>query len=151
MYYGVTPLGGGLEVRMRAVSDPREGGRLPNAVQVRIMNGGALLAYEDLPVGKGMRLSSNLRLDLLDVRRWAEFRGSRDASMWPAYAGFLCALAGTILMFAVVRVDSIVEVRRTDQGERVFVALRPHRFAPLFRERFEALARREGAPPGSLG
>ena len=151
VYYGVATLGGGLEIRMRAAGNPKEGGSLPDAIQVRIMNGGALLAYGDLPVGKGMRLLSNLRLDLLQVRRWAEFKGSRDASTWPAYAGFLFALAGAILMFAVVRIDSVVDVRRTDEGERVFVALCPHRFAPLFKERFEALARREGAPPESLG
>ena len=64
-----------------------------------------------------------------------------------AYAGFLLAGVGALLIFLVVRVDELVSVVPCEEGERVVVALRAQRFAPLFRERLEGVARREGAPP----
>jgi len=68
-------------------------------------------------------------------------RGSHDPALWLAYLGFALVIAGAVLIFAVVKVDACVLVTPLGERERVFVALKPHRFAPLFQERFEQLVR----------
>ena len=45
------------------------------------------------------------------------------------------AILGIVLLFGFVPVDEAVFV----EGDRVVIAMRPQRFAPLFAERFERL------------
>jgi hypothetical protein len=70
---------------------------------------------------------------------WIRLRGSRDSAMWLAYLGFALAVIGATMIFTLVKVDACVIISPAGDRERVFVALRPQRFAPLFEERFQRL------------
>ena len=48
-------------------------------------------------------------------------------------------LGGALLMYAVIRVETVVRVEPDGDGARLWVAMRPQRFTPLFAERFERL------------
>jgi ResB-like family protein len=132
----------GLELRLRAMGGAR--GERPAALEVRALRDGALVALGSLRPGEALALSGGGRIALADLRWWARFSASRDLSAWPAFAGFFLALLGAVLMFTLVPVDEAVIVRVEGDRERVVVALRPLRFAPLFRERLERLVRDEG-------
>jgi len=71
---------------------------------------------------------------------------SRDPTAWPMFAGFAIAIVGVMFMFLFVRVDSMVVSEPDGEGEKVTLAMRPQRLAPLFAERFERLVERESAP-----
>lgn len=137
---------GGTEVRLSA-PDRGEPGP-PKVLRARVLRRGALLFIGDLAAGQGVEWGSGERLGLLGVATWVELRGTRDPSVWLLALGAAVAVLGIALSFAVVRVDTAVIVEPAGPGERVQVALRAHRFAPLFAERFEELVRREGGPPG---
>ncbi len=137
-------LPGGLYLRLRAVGGPR--GERPADLEVRALRDNALVAFGNLRPGTGLAIPGGGRVAVADLRWWARFSATRDLSAWPAYVGFGVALLGAVLMFTLVPVDEAVIVRRHGERESVAVALRPHRFAPIFRERFERLVRDEGGP-----
>ena len=133
------PLPGGLDLRLRAAAGPRR----PDAVDVRVLSGGALIAAARLGPGGALALPEGGSLALREVRWWVRLVASRDPSAWPAYAGFALAVAGLALAIAAVRVDVLVVAEPAGAGERVVVALRPRRLAPLFAGEFDRLVRRE--------
>lgn len=140
---------GGLQllVRGRLGAD----GALPSRLEVRLLRGGGLLFVGSLLPGQGVEVGGGIHLDLAGVRYWAVFRGTRDASTGIAFAGFVLAALGAVLMFAVVKVDTAVVVRPGTSGERVLVALKANRFPALFAERFERLVRQVAERDGARG
>ena len=105
------------------------------------MRDGALLFTGDARPGQTASLRTGEKLVLLGTPFWVRLRGSRDPALGLAYLGFGLVMAGVVLIFAVVKVDACVLVTPMGERERVFVALKPQRFAPLFQERFEQLVR----------
>ena len=114
-------------------------GAHPERVEVRVMREGALLFTGDARAGQTLALRSGERLVLHGTPFWVRLRGSHDPALGLAYLGFALVMAGAVLIFAVVKVDACVLVTPMGERERVFVALKPQRFAPLFQERFEQL------------
>ncbi len=133
-----------LELRLLARVGPA--GERPEAVDFRALRRGATLAAGMLRPGEEVQLPDGGRVALVALRYWARFTASRDFSTWPAYVGFALALLGATLMFAFVKVDTAVIVTPIGDRERVIVAMRPQRLAPLFRSDFERLVRDEGGP-----
>lgn len=146
-YYASLDAPGGEQVLLRA--SPGVEGALPEEVELRVLRDTALLFAGSLAAGQAMELASGQTIELHALRYWATFQGARDPSRWVAFAGFVVAGLGALLMFAVVKVDTAVVVTPTESGERVLVALRAQRFAPLFAERFEALVREQLGPGGA--
>ena len=126
----------------------RDTGSLPEAIEVRLFRAGSLAWVGALRPGEGALVAPKLLVSLVAVRWWLRIGGTRDASLPIAYAGFTFVAVGAFLIFAVVPVAEAVIVECTPKGERVTVALRPRRFAPLYADRLAELASREGAPPG---
>jgi hypothetical protein len=122
----------GWEVRLSA-AQPEEG--VPDRAEVRAVRGGALLALQTVPVGGRLALDPGTSLELAGFGRWATVKANRDPSLPLFVAGVVTALLGVLLMFGVVTVDSAA----WREGDRLVVAMRPHRFAPLFGDRFERL------------
>ncbi len=137
---------GGTDVRLS--SPPRGEPGPPSTVRLRVLRRGALRFTGDLEAGQGVEWPDGERLGVLAIASWAEIRGARDPSVWLLAAGAAVAILGVVLMFTVIRVDTAVVTEPTPAGERVLVALRTQRLAPLFADRFEELVRREGGPPG---
>lgn len=137
-----TPGPGSLRARIR-VPMPADGSR-PNHVEVRILQGESRVAEANLRPGEALALPGGGGFRLHGIPYWARLHGSRDPAIGLAYAGFMVALAGAILTYGVTRVDELVSVTPEDGRERVVVALKPHRFAPLFQERFARLVREQG-------
>lgn len=134
----------GVELRLRGTAPL-------DALQVRFIKDGGLLFVGRLTPGVQADLPGKGRVVLLDIRSWARFNASRDVALWLAYVGFGLITLGALLIFAVVQVDTYIEVRTADDGrERVVVAMRPKRFVPLFKEGFEALVAKEGGDPAAL-
>lgn len=139
-FEGFEVLLGGYEVRLRA--RPPAPGMVPRVVEARLVRRGALLYVGGLAVGQEATAGDGTRLRIHDVRRWAEFHGTRDLSAPLAYAGFVLAILGAVLIFAVSRIDTAVIAHPTPSGQRILIALRVQRFAPLHAERFERLVAR---------
>lgn len=133
-----------LEARLRAGVDGS--GALPGRVELRILRAGGLLFVGNLAAGQAVDLPGGASVALIRIGYWARFTASSDPSTWFAYAGFLLCVIGAALAVCVVRVDSAVVVTPVDGGERVFVALKPARFAPLYAERFEQLVNELDGP-----
>lgn len=129
---------------VRARCEPGAGDRRPRAAEVRVLRRGGLLASGTLAPGDALALPDGGRLVLNDLRWWARFDGARDPSAVPAYVGLAVVVLGAILVFGVIPVDVLVRVEPDGELERVTVALRAGRLAPLFAERFAALVAREG-------
>jgi hypothetical protein len=141
--YGAYAHGPGrIRARLRAPmpADDRRAG----VVEVRILDGAATVAEGTLAPGEALALPGGGSLKLHGLPYWARLRGTYDPGLGLAYFGFMLALLGGALTYGVVRVDELVSVTPEAAGERVVVALRPHRFAPLYRERFERLVRDHG-------
>jgi cytochrome c biogenesis protein ResB len=115
------------------------GGAHPESVEVRVMRDGALLFTGDTRPGQRVSLQSGEKLVLYGTPFWVRLRGSHDPALALAYLGFALVMVGAVLMFAIVKVDACVLVTTLGERERVFVALKPQRFAPLFQERFDQL------------
>ncbi len=135
----------GTDVHLRSEVPP-DGSR-PVTLEVRATRDGGLLCSGELRAGEAIQLTDEGRIELHALPYWVRIRGSRDPGRWVTYAGFALILMGAMLLFTVIKVDTCVEVTPQGDGERVFVALRAQRFAPLFRERFEGLVRSEGGEP----
>ncbi|MEI6779348.1 MAG: cytochrome c biogenesis protein ResB [Verrucomicrobiota bacterium] len=116
-------------------------GAHPESIEVRVMRDGALLFTGDARPGQAVSLRSGEKLLLLGTPFWVRLRGSHDPALGLAYLGFVLVMAGLALIFAVVKVDACILVTRMGERERIFVALKPQRFAPLFQERFDQLVR----------
>ena len=130
-YRGRLVLDGGRELRFRVT----QGARRTEVVEVRVLRGPALLAVASLAPGAEMALGPGESLRLAGLPWWGQFWGSRDASQPFFFAGVTTAILGIVLLFGFVPVDEAVFV----EGDRVVIAMRPQRFAPLFAERFERL------------
>lgn len=132
--WGTVALAGGREARLKALIGPA--GRAEK-LEVRLARGRTLLGVAELVPGAEAAIGEGETLALAGLPYWVQLRGSRDPT-WPLFfAGVAVAIVGASLMFGVVRVDSGVFV----EGDRVVVALRPQRFAPLYGERFDALCK----------
>ena len=137
----------GRELRLRAPLEARAA-RPPQVVEARLLSGTTLLAAGRLEPGAVLKAPGG-DLTFRGARWWVKVEATRDPSTWQAYLGFALALVGVILMFGVIRTDELVAVEPLPPAEgrppqeRVVVALRARRLAPLFAERFEALVRRE--------
>lgn len=132
----------GLQAHLRTQVD--NAGNPPSKVEVRVMGGNALLHAGETLVGDTVSLPSVGKLVVLGLPFWARLRGSRDPSLGLAYAGFVLVNAGAAIMFMVVKVDTCVTVMPLGDRERVFVALKSQRFAPLYSERFERFVGEQG-------
>jgi hypothetical protein len=141
-YGGASKETRGVHAHFRANVDGA--GNRPAGVEARVMRGDVLLYAGTLQVGEALKLADGINLALLGVPFWARLNASRDPSLWIAYAGFFLVLIGSVIMFAVIKVDTCVQVTQTDNGEHVFVALKAQRFSPLYRDQFERLVRDEG-------
>lgn len=119
-------------------------GRRPDHAEVRILDGASTLAEATLTPGETLPLPGGGRLKLHGLPYWARLHGHHDPALGLAYLGFALALLGAALTYGVVKVDEFVSITPADGTERVVVALRPHRFAPLFQERFERMVREHG-------
>lgn len=141
--FGAYALGpGALRARLR-VPMPADG-RRPDHVEVRVLNGHASLAEAVLKPGETIHLPGGGLLRLYSLPYWTRLHGNHDPAIGLAYFGFALALLGAALTYGVVWVDEMVAIIPEGDMERVVVALRPHRFAPLFRDRFERLVREHG-------
>jgi hypothetical protein len=134
----------GREVRLRGALGSN--GELPQDLDVRVLQSGALLMTGPLRVGEPMNLPDGTVITLVDLRYWAQFTASRDAFLPIAYLGFVLAIAGAACLFLLVRVDTAIGVEPGPDGERIWAALRARRFTPLYAERFERLVRDNGGP-----
>ena len=123
----------------------------PGRIDLRVVRAGALLASANLSPGEGIRLPGAGALELRDVSSWVRVVAQRDASTAVVYTGFGLACAGALLMYGVIRVESSVVWQPTEQGVLLKVAMRPHRFAPLFTARFEGLVAESQAELSALG
>jgi len=138
------PLPGRRELRLR--SPPASGAvRPPGVVEVRLLERDTLLAAGRLQPGSQLALPGGASIVLRDVRWWVRVMASRDPTAWPMFAGFAIAIVGVMFMFLFVRVDSMVVSEPDGEGEKVTLAMRPQRLAPLFAERFERLVERESS------
>lgn len=123
---------GDLELRFRANARPR-----PRSLETRVLSGGVLLGISQLDLGSQIGFGGGRALRLQALSYWVQLRGSRDPSRPLFFAGVTIGIAGVVLMFGFTRVDTGVFV----EGDRLVVALRPHRFAPLYADRFERLCK----------
>ena len=134
-----------LLARIRA-PEPASGMR-PGAVEIRILDGSAAIGEGTLKPGEALAFGGGGSLRLHGLPYWVRLHGNHDPALGLAYLGFALALLGATLIFAVVKVDELVSVSLEGDAERVVVALRPGRFAPLFKDRFERLLREQGGQP----
>jgi hypothetical protein len=141
--YGAYAQGpGALRARVRAPFSAE--GQRPGMVEVRILEGSVTVAEGTLKPGDTLPLPGGGFLKLHHLPAWARLHGKHDPALALACLGFILALLGAALTYGVTRVDELVSVAPEGMDERVVVALRPHRFVPLFQERFEALVREHG-------
>ncbi len=124
--------GGGLEVRMRTGGE----GELASA-ELRVLRDGVLLSVNEVSPGAELPVGAGESLRVASLARWALLKASVDPSRPIFFAGIAIGIVGVVLMLGVARVDEGVFV----EGDNVVVALRPHRFAPLYAERFERMRR----------
>jgi hypothetical protein len=137
-------LEGGLEVVARGAEGP--GGTSPGALEVRLLRRGALLHVGPLSPGAAVPLPGDRAFVLDSVRRWARFEVTRDLSAPLAFVGFALSIVGAVVLVVLIPFDVAVVVSPDPSGERVRVALRPHRLPAVFEERFQRLVREEGGP-----
>lgn len=121
------------------------GSERPAGFEYRVMRGPALIAAGRLGVGERIDLLGGETLALRGAPMWARLHGSCDSALWLAYVGMILTMAGAAMMFCLVKLDFCVVVTPLGERERVFVALKPQRFAPLFQERFEKLVREQSS------
>ena len=144
-YAGTAQGPGGLHLALRSGLGPA--GRHPSRMEIRVLRGGALLFAGSMRVGERMALpGSGASLGLEGLPFWIRLHGSRDPALGLALAGFVLVLAGATLLFGVVPIDTCVVVAPLGETEWVFVAVRPLRFAPLYRGLFDRLVQDQGGP-----
>ncbi len=136
---------GALALQARVQLSPAE--PRPSSVELRVTQDATLLYVGRVAVGGTVSLPGGQSLRLDGLPFWARLHGSRDPGLGLVYAGFLLGLLGATLTYTVTRVDELVQITPEDGEERVRIALRPLRFAPLFQDRFERLVRAHGGQP----
>ena len=114
-------------------------------VELRVMKDNALRFIGEVRMGEEIPVPGGLTVALDGSPFWARIRASRDPSLWLAYLGFALLIAGATILFAIIRLDFCLAITPMGDRERVFVALKPHRFAPLFEERFQRLVQEQAA------
>ena len=117
----------------------------PESVEVRVMRGGGLLFAGQLAVGQTLTLPGGASLALRGTPMWGRLHGSRDSALWLAYLGMILTMLGATMIFTLIKLDCCIVITPLGATERVFIALKPQRFAPLFHERFEKLVREQSA------
>ncbi len=140
-YEGELADGGNLRAHFRAHID--RAGNHPDSAEVRVMSGRALIAAGTLPAGASLAVPGGGSITLKGLPFWARLQGSRDSALWLAYLGMILTMAGAALMFCLIKLDCCVIITPLGARERVFIALKPQRFAPLFQERFDRLVREQ--------
>lgn len=146
VYEAVDSFPGGFEVRLRA--NTGNSAHLPSGLELRVTEGRILRHVGRLEPGDVRPVAPLRVLQLHGITWWTRFRGSRDQSLGLAYLGLGLVSLGALLIFAVVRVDTAVVVAPLDGGrERVTVALKAARFAPLYQDAFDALVAANGPRP----
>ena len=140
-YEGELAAGKNLRAYFRSHID--RAGNHPDAAEIRVMSGNVLLAAETLPAGATLALPDGGKITLQGLPFWARVHGSRDAALWLAYTGMILTMTGAALMFCLIKLDFCVVVTPLGEREKISVALKPQRFAPLFHERFERLVREQ--------
>jgi hypothetical protein len=136
---------GGLKVILHSHSER------PSDLELRVMRGNALLTAGTLGLGESLALPNGERLTLRAAPMWARLRGNCDSALWLAYAGMCLAMAGAAMMFCLVKLDFCVVVTPLGEREKVFLALKPQRFALLFQERFDRFVREQREHGSSRG
>ncbi|MBL0311285.1 MAG: cytochrome c biogenesis protein ResB [Holophagaceae bacterium] len=119
----------------------------PSVLELRVTEGPALRFVGRLSPGDTAVLPGGGSVHLVHLPFWARLHGDHDPGLWLVYAGFLLGLLGSALTYTVIRVDERVSITPEGDQERVAIAMKPHRFAPLFKERFERLVREHGGWP----
>ncbi|HJV22019.1 MAG TPA: cytochrome c biogenesis protein ResB [Holophagaceae bacterium] len=119
----------------------------PGQAELRVVADGTLRAVGRVPLGGELPVPGMGTLRLHGLPFWVRLQGDRDVALPLAYLGFLLVILGGTLTYAVVRVDELVSVTPEGSQERVHIGMRPHRFAPLYRDRFERLVRHHGGTP----
>ncbi len=132
----------GIEVHLRA--DRSRSGALPNQVFARVLIDSGLRYAGPLAPGQGVNLGQGQHLAIAEIRHWSQFRARRDATLWLAWLGLASGLLGALLIYGVTPVAWMVRVDPLGDREHVVIRMRPLRFVPLFRERFDELVRTEG-------
>lgn len=125
-----------------------DAGNRSGILEARVMHGDALVSATELPVGGTLALPDGGRITLHGLPTWARLHGSRDSALPLAFAGMLLAMLGATMMFTLIKRDCCVVITPLGECERVFVALKPQRFAPLFQERFEQLVNEQRSRSG---
>ncbi|MEI7809882.1 MAG: hypothetical protein WCJ07_15495, partial [Verrucomicrobiota bacterium] len=138
-YAGESAGPGGLRAYVSAAAER------PANIEVRVMRGAGLLAASSLHVGETLKLPNGANLTLRGTPMWARLHGSHDAALWLAYLGMILTMLGATMIFTLIKLDWCVVITPLGATERVFIALKPQRFAPLFQERFEKLVREQSA------
>ena len=116
-----------------------DAGNRSGILEARVMHGDALVSATELPVGGTLALPDGGRITLHGLPTWARLHGSRDSALPLAFAGMLLAMLGATMIFTLIKRDCCVVITPLGERERVFVALKPQRFAPLFQEKFDQL------------
>lgn len=128
--------GADLEVRLRGFIGADA--KLPRELELRVLRRGGLLALGRIAPGRSLQLPGGHALSLDGIRYWGKLEASQDRARPLAFAGIALMALGALLLFAVVPVDrALIPLG----GGKVLAAMRPHRFAPLFQEDFEAWTR----------
>ena len=115
-----------------------------NSIEMRVMKDNALLHVGKINVGQTIQLPEGQTLLLHGMPLWARLNASSDPALWLAYLGFALGLIGSVIIFFLTKNDTCVIVTPAGDIERVFVALRVQRFAPLFEHRFRQLVQEQG-------
>jgi hypothetical protein len=126
-----------------------DAGNRSGILEARVMHGDALVSATELPVGGTLALPDGGRITLHGLPTWARLHGSRDSALPLAFAGMLLAMLGATMIFTLIKRDCCVVITPLGERERVFVALKPQRFAPLFQERFEQLVNEQRSRNGA--
>lgn len=135
----------GVELHLRA-TQPKDHS-LPQGFEARVLVDGGLRYAGPLGLGQGVALGGERAVVLREIRPWARLRASRDPILPVVWLGLLFATLGAACMVVFVPVDLLVRIDDAGAEERVRVALRPARYAPLHADRFAALVRAEGGNP----
>lgn len=139
---GVLSGPGGLTADVR--TNPGVDDARPDRLELRFRNDQGEERRGWVAPGEAVMLPGRVALQLHGLRYWVRLRGSRDPGLVLFYLGLAVTIAGAVLIFLVVRVDTCVVLSSNGDSENVLVALRAQRLAPLFEERFRRLVRAHG-------
>jgi hypothetical protein len=119
-------------------------------VEVRVMEDHALLYTGEVRPQDTIKLPGGETLTVHGTAFWARLRGSRDAALWLAYAGFALVMLGITMIFCWVKVEGCLVITPLGDKERVFMALRAQRFAAAYQDYFQKWVRQQGGPEPGL-